>query len=52
MNRMRRVGRYIELLGAGFTPARRWRAAAAAFQREDEIEHACSVASWGDKWVL
>ncbi|BBY07523.1 hypothetical protein MNVI_28410 [Mycobacterium noviomagense] len=37
---VRRIRGYLQLLGACFTPARRRRAAAAAFQREEKIEHA------------
>lgn len=38
-----------QFVGAGLAPAGLRRAAAAAFQRQDQIEHACSVAVRGDR---
>lgn len=50
----RLVGGYGQFLRARVAPPGLWRAAAAAFQGQDEIEHACSVAGGGDttgaKW--
>ena len=44
----RRVGTHGQLFRAGLAPAGRRRPAAAAFQREDEIEHSASVTTAGD----